>query len=245
MTMTSSPLDRGSGVPLYRQIKQILLAEIREGLGADGQSMTEDVLIQRFGVSRAPIRQALKELVDDGYVYRERARGTFPVHGLDVKRPAALQLEGLMEYLREKGRSPVSEVSDINRVKPPTEVRERLRLNLDDTVLTFARVISVEDERIVSSRVYLSSPQEFHPTQSEVEDASSAFALLEHALTRSEHHVWATAATASDAADLGLPEGAPVLVVETTLFTREGRPGGWRRSVHRSNEFKYVFTSNR
>lgn len=39
--------------------------------------MTEEALITCFHVSRAPVRQALKELGDEGYVYRERAKGTF------------------------------------------------------------------------------------------------------------------------------------------------------------------------
>lgn len=68
--MASGELDSSSGVPLYRQIKDILRAEVAEGIADPRRPMTEAQLLSRFEVSRAPIRQALKELADEGYVYR-------------------------------------------------------------------------------------------------------------------------------------------------------------------------------
>ena len=35
----------------------------------------------------------------------------------------------------------------------------------------------------------------------------------------------------------------PVLVIETTVSSREGKPGVWRRVVDRAEQFKHVFTS--
>ncbi|WP_206058028.1 GntR family transcriptional regulator [Nonomuraea zeae] len=86
--MANSELDLSSGVPLYRQIKDILLAEITGGLADPHKPMTEEQLLSRFEVSRAPIRQALKELAGEGYVYRKQGKGTFPVPGARVRRPA-------------------------------------------------------------------------------------------------------------------------------------------------------------
>lgn len=68
--MASGELDSSSGVPLYRQIKDILRSEVAEGIVDPRRPMTEAQLLSRFEVSRAPIRQALKELADEGYVYR-------------------------------------------------------------------------------------------------------------------------------------------------------------------------------
>jgi GntR family transcriptional regulator len=247
--MNSATLDRASGVPLYRQIKQILIDEMRAGAGADGLAMTEEALLTRFHVSRAPVRQALKELVAEGYVYRERAKGTFPVQGLNVQRPATLQLGGLMGYLREQGLSPEATVHGVSRVVPTAEVRKNLGLSASEKAFTFTRVITVKDEKLVSSQVFLCSPPEFDPTSQELTDAGSAFELLKRAygidFTRSEHHVWASGAKGDDALALEVSEGEPILVVETLLLTRDGRPGGWRRAIHRADDFKYVFTSNR
>lgn len=66
--MATGELDLSSGVPLYRQIKDILRAEIAGGAADPREPMTEAQLLDRFDVSRAPIRQALKDLaaVHDG-----------------------------------------------------------------------------------------------------------------------------------------------------------------------------------
>lgn len=73
--MTAPEIDQQSGVPLYRQIKNILREEIITGKADPAEAITEALLLKRFGVSRAPIRQALGELADEGYVYRKQEIG--------------------------------------------------------------------------------------------------------------------------------------------------------------------------
>ncbi len=67
-------IDRSSTLPLHSQIKQILIEELQDTENNSAPVLTEASLMKRFHVSRAPVRQALKGLVDDGYVVRQRAR---------------------------------------------------------------------------------------------------------------------------------------------------------------------------
>ncbi|BDI07036.1 GntR family transcriptional regulator [Sphaerotilus microaerophilus] len=94
MDQIRQTIDRNSTVRLYSQIKQILVGELRNANGSDAPVLTEAGLIKRFHVSRAPVRQALAELVESGYVVRHRAKGTFPVQGLNVHLPPAMELGG-------------------------------------------------------------------------------------------------------------------------------------------------------
>jgi len=239
-------LDRSSGVPLYRQIKQILAHEIRSSRGA-APVMTEQALIGRFRVSRATVRQALRGLVDDGLIYRERAKGTFPVERMNIERPATLKLGGIIGYLADQGLEPVSEVRDVERVIPPAPVREALLLADGEATLTFTRRILTKNRPLSLARIHLRAPEEFMPSAAELEAAGSAMALLERthgtSFVRAEHHVWAAAASGDEAAALEAEPGHPVLTVESVMFTREGRPGAWRRIVDRSEEIKHIFTS--
>jgi len=242
-------IDRNSTVPLYSQIKQILIGEL-QGVGrATAPALTEASLMKRFHVSRAPIRQALKELADEGYVVRQRAKGTFPVHGVNVRLPPALELGGLTRYLTEQGLKPTSRVTGLERVEAPEEVREALRLESAEKLLYLQRVISVKGIPLVWARTYLCTPPDFLPDVEQLEHIGTVFAIVERELgvvfTRGEQHIWAAGANQEEAQALDVEVGAPVLVAVTTLFTSDGRPAGWRRALHRAEDFKYTFGLNR
>jgi DNA-binding transcriptional regulator YhcF (GntR family) len=77
-------LDPKQPIPIYFQLKTLLLEEILKGkYGADGRLPTEHELCERFRISRTPVSRALAELADEGIIIRHRRRGTFVnPHGL-------------------------------------------------------------------------------------------------------------------------------------------------------------------
>lgn len=76
--MRALAVNRNSPLPLYRQIKQALLAEIeQEHLGPGDRVPPEIELSKALGVSQITVIQALRELVKEGYLSRHRGRGTF------------------------------------------------------------------------------------------------------------------------------------------------------------------------
>lgn len=242
-------LDRNSALPFYSQIKQILLEELQDPNRVEGPALTEASLMQRFSVSRAPARQALQELEDEGHVVRHRAKGTFPVRGVNVSLPPALELGGISQYLTERGLKPTSRVVGLERVDPPAEVEEALGLVTPTSLLRVQRVIYVEGSPLVWSSTYLRTPEDFFPDKEELERAGTVFSVIDRELgmtfSRGVQHIWASGASQEEAQALKIDSGAPVLVAVTTLFTRDGKPAGWRRAVHRSDDFKYAFGLNR
>jgi GntR family transcriptional regulator len=242
-------IDRSSTVPLYSQIKQILISELQGARNGTTPTLTEASLIKRFHVSRAPIRQALKELVDDGYVVRQRAKGTFPVRGVNIKLPPAMELGGLTRYLTEQGLEPSSRVTELARVDAPEDVRTALDLESPEQLLYIQRIISVKNAPLVLTRTYLRTPPDFFPDVKRLERTGTVFAIIEQELgmtfTRGEQQVWAAGASEDEAEALEIEVGAPVLVTVTTMFTSDGRSGGWRRALHRAEEFKYSFGLSR
>ncbi|WP_031272959.1 GntR family transcriptional regulator [Kocuria atrinae] len=243
--MPVNELDSSSGVPLYRQIKDILRHEIIDGSADPQTPITEAQLLDRFDVSRAPIRQALKELSVEGFVYRKQGKGTFPVPGSRVHRPATVRSGALYQFLADTGLDPESTVTGVERVVPPTRIAQNLDLSKGEELLHFTRLISVEGAPLVEADVYIRAPKEFIPTGGALEERGSAFELLERqfgiTLERAEHEAWATAASPQQAETFGVPEGSPLLVIETLFFATGGLPAGWRTAVHRADEFKYHF----
>ena len=249
MQTMNQAIDRNSTVPLYSQIKQILIGELQGEDRASVPNLTEVSLIKRFHVSRAPIRQALKELVDDGYVVRQRAKGTFPVRGVNVRLPPALELGGLTRYLTEQGLKPTSRITGLSRLEAPKEVMQALGLESPEKLLYIERLISVKRSPLILARTYLCTPPDFIPEIKELERVGTVLLLIERSLgvifKRGEQQIWASSAKQDEAQALEINEGAPVLVTVTTMFTSDGQPGGWRRAVHRADEFKCAFSLSR
>ncbi len=71
-------LDRASRTPLWIQLRTLLRAEIESAVyGPDDQLPSEAQLQERFGVSRAVVREALGDLVAQRFVYRIKGKGAF------------------------------------------------------------------------------------------------------------------------------------------------------------------------
>lgn len=71
-------IDKESPVPYYHQLKVYLLGEIESGNWMPQQKLpSEAEICERFGISRTVVRQAIKELQNQGYLSTEKGRGTF------------------------------------------------------------------------------------------------------------------------------------------------------------------------
>lgn len=247
--MAQRSIDHSSGVPLYRQIKDILHAEIAAGRFDAQTPITEAQLLERFSVSRAPIRQALKELASEGWVYRKQGKGTFPIPGARVSRPSDMRTGALLEFLRQQGLEPSSSVSEIERVAPPQEVAEALETTQDEQLTHFSRLISLHGEPLAHNIVYMRTPEDFTPRREEVEAQDSAFDLLEARygilLEHAEHAAWASSADDEQAEILGLPKDSPILLIDSLFYVTGGALAGWRRAAHRPDEFRYRFSTAR
>lgn len=249
MLMKKRSIDRSSPIPIYKQIKQILIDELQSADSEINRPFsTEQELIQRFHVSRAPVRQALKELVDEGYLYRERGKGTFPVQELPV-RPPGLELGGLVGFLREQGLECNSKILGVERVLPPENLKAMLRFDPNEKDLKISRLILLKGSPLVWTQTYLFVSEDFQPTARELEEVESVFILLESELgifiSRGDHQIYASGADKEEAELLGIKYGDPVLVMETKLYTRNDSFIGWRRAVHRADDYKLSFTVNR
>lgn len=69
--LTSAPLQRN---PLGNQIADTLRREVLLGVLAPGTQVSQQQLCQRFGTSRMPVRDALRELVHEGLMTLDSAR---------------------------------------------------------------------------------------------------------------------------------------------------------------------------
>jgi GntR family transcriptional regulator len=73
-------IDQWSPVPIFRQLADILAADIESGVYQPRTPLPSEVtLMQRYGVSRGTVRRAVEDLRDRGLVITLPQRGTFVV----------------------------------------------------------------------------------------------------------------------------------------------------------------------
>jgi len=71
-------IDADKPIPKYLQLKEILTRHFQEQRYQPNQKIpTENELIERFGVSRNTVRQALAELANDDVIYKIQGSGSF------------------------------------------------------------------------------------------------------------------------------------------------------------------------
>lgn len=92
-----SRIDPNSPVPLYYQLKTLILEDIARGAYKPGEQLpTEHQLCEEYGISRTPVHRALAELAAEGVIFRERRRGTFVNPHWAPRRSTGKQLRVVM-----------------------------------------------------------------------------------------------------------------------------------------------------
>jgi DNA-binding transcriptional regulator YhcF (GntR family) len=140
-SVRAAELNRHSVVPLYYQIQQRLLDQIRSGSLKAGQPVpSEQEISVRTRVSRMTARQALKSLCSLGVAYSQRGKGTF-VSRFKLEKNFR-QVLSFSEEMRARGSRPRSRVLTFRRIQPDSEVAEALHVTPSEPVFLLRRFVS-------------------------------------------------------------------------------------------------------
>jgi len=221
-------IDRTSPLPLYYQLKELLVEEIRDRrLGPGDRVPGDHELCQRFSVSRTVVRQALSELEVEGVIERVKGRGTF-VAPPKTTEGLVQSLRGLHEDVAARGGHLHSNVLRLEVVPASDQVARDLEL------LPRTPVIALERQRLIDGKpwVYVVThiPYRIAPglIGEDFRD-QSLYRILEDryhlVITRGRRSVEAAVASDHLARQLGIAHGAPVLVLRSIGFDE------WDRSV--------------
>lgn len=104
-------LDQYSPVALYYQLKQIIVNKIQTKVWPVHSKLpTEMELAKEYGVSRATVRQALQDLENEGYIFRQQGKGTF-VKAQKIEQKLN-KFYSFSEEIRKMGYSPYTKILD-------------------------------------------------------------------------------------------------------------------------------------
>jgi GntR family transcriptional regulator len=244
-----SSLDRDVPTPLYYQLKQALLADIRErGLKSGDRLPSEAAIEQNYHVSRSTIRQALNELTVEGQVRRIHGKGTFVAERRIVHIPF---LTSFTENMRAQGYTPTRRVESMNEIKAPPEIAESLELEDGTSCLYLRRTLLADGRPVGVAETWL--PMDVLGNQvldAKQLEAGSLYELLQRPpISLQLHHghevVRSRRADPLTATLLRLATGDPVLAVERMSRTPEERVVELTRMVFAADRYEYRVQTTR
>jgi GntR family transcriptional regulator len=235
-------VDRTSPLPLHVQVKQALKDRIASRVWKAGDLVPGDLeLCDQLGVSRTTIRQALTELAHEGWVVRERGRGTFVAPPKLTER-AVEGLSGFFEDMVALGHPPVSQVLR-QEVRPADEsIAARLNVKPGTPIVEIERLRFVGDEPVVLTTTYL--PQTMTPGLATADlTRRSLYEYLETecglSLASGQRTIEAVAADARQARLLRVRKGAPLVYLESISYLADGRPIEYYLALHRGDRSRF------
>jgi len=229
-------LDPQSAIPLYHQLKHAL---IQGALRSSAHSAipTERELTEQYGVSRTTVRQAIGELVSDGYLYRLHGKGTY-VSPRNRIAGTLSELTGHVEELSRRGLQPSTQVLRQAQEPCPEGVAESLGLTLGDPVARVDRLVTVEGMPLAYIEAYL--PAELAQRLPSLGDSLLVSIEAAGAMPMNgRQHITAVQAGAREAEQLGVPVGAALLRVTRTVYGAGAVPLEWSRAWYRADRYEY------
>jgi GntR family transcriptional regulator len=227
-------------LPLYVQVRESLREALERGDFESGRLPTEAALQERYSVSAITVRRALKDLQDEGLIYRERGRGTF------ARRRRVVQelnhISSWAEAVEKRGLRHQSEVLAVAFEPAAPALAETLEIDPQDTVVRLLRRRFVEDTPVTLMTNYLLA--EMVPgIETHIRHEASLYRVLESryrlTLGVAQETVSARGASRREAELLEVRAGSPLLEIERVSYSVDGRPVEFVKSVSRSDIYRY------
>lgn len=155
MQLFQKKLDKSTPIPLYFQLKSIILKDINDNCFSVGDAIpTENELVEFYHISRSTVRQAISELVQEGWLTRKASKGTF------VTRPQQnssfiRSFEPFYQQISRLGKSPRTELIDLNVITPTADIAEKLKLEPGRKVISMFRRRFADEVPMVTFQNYI------------------------------------------------------------------------------------------
>jgi len=226
---------RGSRISLQDQILRAIVKDIQDGTLRPGDQLPpERNLAEVTGASLAPVRAALKQLEQAGYVTRAQGRGTFV-----TERPVQYELRLMSsstDSLRRAGVVFSVEVVDQSIATPPAIAAERLNLDPQTELFHLLRVVTVRDAPSILLESWVGEAFMGDLVNDDIFDRGGSLygALQKNGVEqrRAAGQVTVHKVLEWEADLLGMPFGTPLLALTSVTYTGDGTPIDYSRGLY-------------
>ena len=231
-----------NGIPLYIQLKNELLKDIRENYKPTDIIPAEGELEKFYDVSRITVRRAIEELGKEGILVKKQGKGTF------VKEQKILydanSIGSLTQRLKKQNHLLQTKSIEFEIIESEHYVKELLEC---DTLLCIKRFRVLDDVPFALMKNYLDIKKV--PNLKEKFKIESLYTFLKEQYSiefyNAEETVEAKAASKEDAKKLNIDEKYPLLSLHRLSFDKHNNPVEYSDIVINSDMYKHkIILSN-
>ena len=235
-------VDKKSPIPLYYQLKEIILEMIENEELKPGEAIpTERELSDIHEISRVTVRKAITSLVYEGYLYREQGVGTF------VAKPKAMHTQlgliGFTDLMEKMGVKHSTKIISFEIRDATIRNKERLQLpDGEDRIVDMLRLRMANNEPILLEREIV--PYYMCPDLTrELVEGNSLYKIYRdrynYNLKKAEQIIEPIILNEFESKLLNQRKDSLALLIRRTIWLDDGRIIGYTKGTYRSEKVKY------
>lgn len=205
-------------VPAYIEVYNSLYSDIMNNVYLEGNQLpSENALLEKYGVSRNTLRQALAILCEDGLVIKSQGKGT-----TIAKREASTLNGKLVNPMTSMCSSPIDDIELHYNYAPPTRIgRTKLGLSKSEIVLASTNIYKSGNMPVGYSFTQIPTSA-FETLDVDISSASALEDLIERKIfevsSSGNLTIQLISSNEEESRILELPEETPLLLSEPILF---------------------------
>jgi GntR family transcriptional regulator len=241
-------IDKRSAIPYYHQLKEYIVGQIGSASWVTNSKLpSESQLCGQFGVSRTVVRQALNELQNEGYLLKEKGRGTF-VAGPKIIEGLVQNLSGFTEDMSKRGFKVSNTILEQTVLPASDSVAKALQVDTGTAVMKIRRVRNLDREPVAVSTTYIAESLCPGLLQEDLRNTSLYFLLeSKYRLKIFEGRRFISVCRAGEelSALLHVSTDSPLMALENVTYLQNGKPLEYFLSYHRGDISKFEITIRR
>jgi GntR family transcriptional regulator len=218
-------LDKHSSLPLYYQLKELIMENIEKNVFAPGSKIPSELeLCEELGLSRPTVRQAVSELVSEGQLLIVKGKGTYVSSSsehCEIKNFNAITFSFLNSQKYNK-----SEIESYDLVKVVDPELDRLFDQpsiKQDGYIRIRKILGIKAgvfayiESFIPAALFPNLMSDIKAEKPMVDIIANKYAYVP---SKGSCRIWVAPANAVEARALEISKGTPVLQVHSRLVSK-------------------------
>lgn len=227
--------------PIYKIIESEIKEKITTGVLKSGDLVqSENELKEVYSVSRMTVRQALNNLVNDGYLYRQKGKGTF-ISQTKIEK----SIHGVRSFTEEMlatNRKVSSKIIKFETIKATKKLASKLFLSIGDEIISTERVRYGNEIPVLFEQLFI--PKKLFKTITKKDLLGSFYHFVEkiqgHQISHCIQSIEAISEHREASVALEIVKNSPILYITRNSFLNNGRPFEYVKSYYRADQYKFV-----